>query len=103
MSLPVDLSAALRRLSNALGGLEVAVDQRVAADAAHSDRDEEFAIMQDDRSRLAVEMDGALARARGLEAAHREALRRLDRADAVVRGLIGEAVSPGQPPDTAEP
>jgi hypothetical protein len=96
MSLPTDLDAALRRLSTALGQLEAAADRRAAADAARGDQDEEFAILQDDRGRLAVELDGALARARGLEAAHAEALRRIDRADAAIRGLIGEP-----PPDAA--
>ena len=86
MSQPTDLDAALRRLSAALGHLEAAADRRAAADAARGDQDEEFSILQDDRSRLAVELDGALARARGLENAHLEALRRIERADDHVRG-----------------
>ena len=94
MSLPTDLDAAMRRLSTALGHLEAATDRRAAADAARGDQDEEFSILQDDRSRLAVELDGALARARGLESAHLEALRRIERADSAIRSLIGEPEMP---------
>ena len=103
MSLPTDLDVALRRLSAALGQLEAAADRRAAADAARGDQDEEFSILQDDRTRLAVELDGALARAKGLESAHVEALRRIDRADAAIRGLIGEpAPEAATPHDTEE-
>jgi hypothetical protein len=99
MSLPTDLDAALRRLSAALGQLEAAAERRAAADAARGDQDEEFAILQDDRSRLAVELDGALALARGLESAHAEVLRRIERADAAIRTLIAEpAPAPAPPP-----
>ena len=100
MSQPTDLDAALRRLSAALGHLEAAADRRVASDAARGDQDEEFSILQDDRSRLAVELDGALARARGLESAHLEALRRIERADSAIRSLIGE---PEMPPPSNLP
>jgi hypothetical protein len=102
MSLPIDLDAALRRLSAVLDHLEAAAERRATADAARGDLNEEFAIMQDDRSRLAVELDGALARARTLETAHHEALRRLDRADAAIRSVLGEAEAEPPPSLQAE-
>ena len=45
--------------------LEAAAERKGDARAAQSDVDEEFAILRDDRSRLAVELDGALTRPGG--------------------------------------
>jgi hypothetical protein len=47
--------------------------------------------MQDDRARLAVELDGALARVKMLELANEEAARRLGRAMAEIKALIAAA------------
>jgi hypothetical protein len=44
--------------------------------------------MQDDRARLAVELDGALDRNRGLLAANIEAGRRIERASAAIRTIL---------------
>jgi hypothetical protein len=53
--------------------------------------------MQDDRSRLAVELDGAIARAKSLELANDEVARRLTAASAEIRGVLAEAVGlPGK-------
>jgi hypothetical protein len=51
--------------------------------------------MQDDRARLAVELDGALDRGRALEAANAEAAKRLAQASAALDGLIERAVRTG--------
>jgi hypothetical protein len=62
-------------------------------DEARSNAEEEFALMQDDRSRLAVELDAALDRSRALEAASAEAGERLIRAAQTI-GRILERMEP---------
>ncbi len=64
-------------------------------DASRSDADEELALMQDDRARLAVELDGALDRGRALETAHAEAAKKLAQASAALDQLIERAIENG--------
>ena len=90
MSIPTALEAALKRLSAALDHLDAASDRRARADAARGDLEDELTIMQDDRSRLAMELNTALARIESLDLAHREAERRLERAGATIRAALGE-------------
>ncbi len=59
-------------------------------DGIWADRQQEFTILQDDRSRLALDLDAALARARALELANREVAERLARASATVRTILTE-------------
>lgn len=87
---PVDLDAALARLQAALTSLELAAARRREADLTRVDLDEAFAAMQDDRSRLAIDLDESVARARRLEAANEEVARRLDGAGAALRALADE-------------
>ena len=54
-----DLDEAIGRMREAIDRLETAIDMRRRHDARRADSDEEFTIMQDDRARLAVELDGA--------------------------------------------
>ncbi len=61
----------LRRMRAAIDLLEAALERRARRDAQRGDADEELALMQDDRARLAVELDSALDRGRALEAAQR--------------------------------
>jgi chromosome segregation ATPase len=82
------LDAALKQLAAALDQLEAAAARRAEADAARADLEEELAIMQDDRSRLAVELDGATARAKSLQIANAEVARRLERASATIRSIL---------------
>ncbi len=91
MKTPFRLDAALKRLSAALDQLEVAAERRARDDANRGDLTEELAIMQDDRSRLAVELDAALARAKGLESANQGVSDRLEKAAATIRAVLGEA------------
>ena len=51
--------------------------------------------MQDDRDRLAVELDGALSRARALEAANAEAAKTLAQASAALETMIAQIVASG--------
>lgn len=89
------IEAALKRLSGALDQLEAAAERRALADAARANLETELSVMQDDRARLAVELDGATARARALEHANVEAARRLERANATIRDVLG-AIEPAQ-------
>jgi septal ring factor EnvC (AmiA/AmiB activator) len=90
MSIPTALEAALKRLSAALDHLDAASDRRARADAARGDLEDELAVMQDDRSRLAIELNSALARVGSLDLAYRAAERRLERAGATIRAALGE-------------
>ena len=97
MTTPAALATALNRLSAALDQLDAAADRRAKADAARVDLEEELAIMQDDRSRLAIELEGAMTRLNRMESAHQEAERRLERASATIRGILGEGEPPTEP------
>ncbi len=90
--LPERLDAALKRLAAALDRLDAASERRAKADALRANLVEELAVMQDDRSRLAVELDGAIARAKSLELANDEVARRLNGASAEIREVLAGAV-----------
>ncbi len=91
MSTPARLKAALKGLVAALDQLEAACERRLQADAERSDIEEEFAVLQDDRARLAVELDGAVARSQSLELANNEVARRLARARLAIQEMISPA------------
>jgi hypothetical protein len=78
----------LKRMRAAVDLLEAAVERRVRRDAKRGDSDEELALMQDDRDRLAVELDSALGRSRALEAANSEAAKTLAQATAALETMI---------------
>ena len=88
------LDSVLRRLAAALDQLETAAEGRGRLAAARSDVEDELAVMQDDRARLAVELDGALARAKTLASANAEVSRRLERASEAIRAVL--ATGPDQ-------
>ncbi len=87
---PPRVEDALRRLSTALEKLEAAVGRRVKADALRADLEEELAVLQDDRSRLGVELDAALARAASVEAAVEDVARKVHGAGAAIRDVLAE-------------
>lgn len=82
------LEPSLKRLRAAVDLLEAAIERRLRQDSAQGDALEELALMQDDRARLAVELDGALDRNRGLLSANNEATKLLARAGAAVRSVV---------------
>jgi hypothetical protein len=82
------LEPPLKRLRAAIDLLEAAVERRVRQDGAQGDAQEELALMQDDRARLAVELDCALDRNRSLLAANNETAKRLARASAAIRAVL---------------
>ena len=82
------LELSLRRLAAAVDSLERAAERRMRQDDARANAEEEFALMQDDRSRLAVELDSALDRSRALEAANINAGERLAQAAQAIGRII---------------
>ncbi|ATQ68502.1 MULTISPECIES: DUF4164 family protein [Methylosinus] len=84
------LDDALLRLAAALDALETTVARRLEAELSHADLEEELAVMQDDRSRLALELDAALAHESALEKARDEVLTRLDRTSDGIRAVLGD-------------
>jgi D-serine deaminase-like pyridoxal phosphate-dependent protein len=99
------LDDAYARLAKALETLESVVAQRLEDELTTADLEEELAVMQDDRSRLAFELDAALARAGALEKTKGEVLRRIDRASASVSAALGGlqgARGAGEPPQGGE-
>ena len=91
MSLPADIDIALRRLNMALDQMEAAMHRRGQVEAARGNLEDELALLQDDRSRLAIELDGALAHGKTLSQANQEVARRLARASSAIRIVLGEA------------
>jgi chromosome segregation ATPase len=89
------LDAALERLSRALDLLDQAIEARSEAESRRAQREEALSVLEHDRSRLAVELDGALARNRVLERAAEDVSKRLEAARASVQGLL--AGQPGTP------
>jgi hypothetical protein len=96
MTVRENLDLALRRLAIALDQLEAAQARGARALAMHADVEEELAVMQDDRSRLAVELDAAVARNKALMAANDEVAKRLERASDTIRDLLA-AIEPAEP------
>ncbi len=85
----------LKRMRAAVDLLEAAVERRVRRDAKHGDSDEEMSLMQDDRDRLAVDLDGALGRGRALEAANAEAAKKLAQASEAIETFIDRLLVAG--------
>ncbi len=74
-SRPTAIEQALARLSASLSVLEAAASRHLETDRSKGTLETELALMQDDRARLAVELDGALARANRLEGTAEELAR----------------------------
>ena len=85
------LDDAMKRLDGALGLLEAAVTRRLEAARRRGDLETELQIMQDDRARLAVELDGTMARLHRVEAAASDVGRRVERAVGAIREVLGRA------------
>lgn len=88
------LEEALARLDTALSALEATVGRRLDLERRRGDLETELQIMQDDRARLAVELEGATARLEQLEGAAEDVGRRVDRAIGGVREVLERAESP---------
>jgi hypothetical protein len=82
------IDQATRRLAAALDGLEAALDRRQVADKGDVSRTAELQALGSDRSRLASELDAAVARTRRLESTNREIAQRLDSAMGTIRQVL---------------
>ena len=83
--------SATSRLRAALDNLEAAVERRLRSRFASRDAEAEFAMMQDDRARLAVELDAALDAQRTLAEANVAASERVSRAAGAIESWLGRA------------
>lgn len=92
------LENALARLDGALAQLEAAARRRIEAERGRANLETELTLMQDDRARLAAELDGAVARLGQIESAALDVDQRLERAITVV----GAVISRNQPDIPAE-
>jgi hypothetical protein len=95
MPSPPAVDQALARLLASISVLEVAAARRAEAERSKGTLETELALMQDDRARLAVELDGSMAYGKRLEATTDELARRVDRALGDVRSVLDAAVGRG--------
>lgn len=91
MSFRSPLDTSLTRLDAALIALEAALARRLDVDARRGDTEDELSVMQDDRARLAVDLDGALTRLQRLESTAGEIDRRVERAMGEIRNVLSRA------------
>jgi predicted nucleic acid-binding Zn-ribbon protein len=89
------LDDALRRLDGALGQLELSVSRRLETERRRGDLETELQIMQDDRARLAVDLDGTTARLGRMEAVTEDLGRRVTRALTSVAEVLAKAETRG--------
>ncbi|MGD9541359.1 DUF4164 family protein [Methylocystis sp.] len=87
------IEADIAELQMAIAQLERIVADKLEDELSNAELLEELAIMQDDRSRLALDLDAALARQNALEKSRDEVLRRLDAASEGVAAALGAAVA----------
>jgi membrane peptidoglycan carboxypeptidase len=85
------LDDAMRRLDGALGLLEAAVTRRLEAERRRGDLETELQIMQDDRARLAVDLDGTTARLHRVQVAADDVGERVRRAIAAIEDVLARA------------
>ncbi len=82
------LDDAFKRLDGALGLLEASVSRRLEADWRKGGLETELQLMQDDRARLADDLDGALTRLQRFEAATDDVSRRVQLAIIAVQSVL---------------
>src|ERR1700722_2423420 len=83
------LEISLKRLASAVDALEWATDLRMRHDDTRASTQEEFALMQDDRSRIAGELGARVDRAGAHQSANTEAAKRLAHAAQTVERVLG--------------
>jgi hypothetical protein len=84
------LESALQLLEASLGQLEAAASRKLDLERRRGDLETELGIMQDDRARLATDLDGALSRLGQIELAAGDAVQRMDRAMGAIRDALGD-------------
>ncbi|WP_289036234.1 DUF4164 domain-containing protein [uncultured Roseibium sp.] len=85
---PKDVSAALQRLTKAVGSLESSVERRMHVDRSLNGLQEDLQRLSEDRSRLANDLDKTEARANRLEGANKDVSRRLVSAMETIRSVL---------------
>ncbi|QCK86745.1 DUF4164 family protein [Phreatobacter aquaticus] len=85
---PSRLEAATRRLSAALSGLETAIARRIENERGQERLQLQAQAAEEDRARLAEELDRSTDRIALLEAANRDVVRRLDQSMDAIRGVL---------------
>jgi hypothetical protein len=91
MSEPSAIEAASKRLALALDALAAAVERRRKADRGEETLAAQLHALGSDRSRLAAELDAAVARARALESVNREIATRLDAATRAIHSVLAKS------------
>ena len=86
-----DSRAPMERLDAALAALEAAVARVAGAETSRADLVDTLAIMDDDRQRLAADLDAALARTQALETANTTVGQRLEAMSGRLATLLDEA------------
>ena len=87
---PTPFESTLKSLDASLGQLEAAAQRKLDLERRRGDLETELAIMQDDRSRLATDLDGTLSRLKQVETAADDAVKRLDRAMLAINAVLGD-------------
>ena len=86
-----ELEAAVKRLNAAIGQIEAAAAARPAVVSPRGDLETELQLMQDDRARLAVDLESASARLNQVEVASEHVGRRLQTAIGHVAEVLARA------------
>lgn len=81
---------AVNILEASLAQLENVTHRKLDLERRRGDLETELAIMQDDRSRLAIDLDGSMSRLKRVESAADGALQRLDRAMLTIQSVLGD-------------
>ena len=89
-----DLAGALARLQGALGQLDLAVGRHFDAGTRQNDLEIELGVMQEDRARLAAELERASARLAQVEATSDFVGRRVRLAVATIQTVIARSDAP---------
>jgi len=82
------IELATRRLTLALDAIEAVADGRREVDRGQSNLVAQVHALDEDRSRLANDLDAAVARTRTLEHTNRDIARRLDTAIQAIRSVL---------------
>ena len=82
------IEQATHRLTQALNALDAAVERRLDTDRSRTALSEQVHALDADRSKLASDLDGQVAKVRRLEIANRDIARRLDAAMENVRQVL---------------
>ena len=86
-----NFNEAIKRLDAALGLLEASFNWRLEAERRRGDLATELQIMQDDRARLALELEGAQTSLQRMEVVTEDVTKRGHRAIGSIRHVLAEA------------